>query len=75
MPSGLFEQLRAWVENGTAPEHSSMNFTAPDGSNQTRILCPYPQTALYDSNCGGSATFQCWSCVDATAPGLSLNSS
>lgn len=66
-PSGLFEQLRAWVENGTAPDHTPVNVTVLDGTMQRRILCPYPQTARFDEEgCENSDDASCWSCADAS---------
>ncbi|POS71427.1 tannase and feruloyl esterase [Diaporthe helianthi] len=40
-PTSLFDQLRAWVENGTAPEESPVEITDLAGATQSRILCPY----------------------------------
>ncbi|KAK4129730.1 tannase and feruloyl esterase [Parathielavia appendiculata] len=62
-PTSLFDQLRAWVENGTAPEQTPVDIKALDGSTHHRILCPYPQTARFDKEaCGDPADTQCWSC-------------
>jgi hypothetical protein len=62
-PTSLFEQLRAWVENGTAPESSPFEVTGLDGETQNRTLCSYPQTAELDKTCGDPASAACWSCV------------
>ncbi|KAF2470902.1 tannase and feruloyl esterase [Lindgomyces ingoldianus] len=62
-PLSLFDQLRAWVENGTAPESSPMSFPGPNGKVQQRILCPLPQKAKYDSGCRDPAKVECWSCI------------
>jgi hypothetical protein len=62
-PTNLFAQLRAWVENGTAPGPSPVNITDREGGLQPRILCPYPQKARLDEKCGNSSLIDCWSCV------------
>ncbi|KAI1765704.1 tannase and feruloyl esterase [Hypoxylon sp. FL1150] len=61
-PLNLFQQLRAWVENGTAPEDSPVSFTDDSGVTHNRIVCPYPQEANYDASCGAPADRVCWSC-------------
>ncbi|GJC87405.1 putative feruloyl esterase ARB_07085 [Colletotrichum liriopes] len=61
-PTGLFDQLRAWVENGTAPDQVPVTVTDPKGAMQSRILCPYPQKAILDQNCGVAAEARCWLC-------------
>lgn len=61
-PEGLFDQLRAWVENGTAPQKTVAGLTDVDGRKQDRIWCPYPQKATYDVECGDAGQFECWSC-------------
>jgi hypothetical protein len=67
-PSSLFEQLRAWVENGTAPAHTPVNVTVLDGTTQHRIICPYPQKAKFDGDsCENDADASCWSCADASS--------
>lgn len=62
-PSGLFEQLRAWVENGTAPEHAKVELTGPGGELQHRIVCPYPRRPSFSNSCGEAAVETCWPCV------------
>lgn len=64
-PEGLFEQLRAWVENGTAPEQTPIKITNIDGEEQNRVLCPYPQKPEFDTGCGNSGDSECWACADA----------
>jgi hypothetical protein len=61
-PTGLFDQLRAWVENGTAPEHTAVEIRDLQGAVNHRILCPYPQKAVFDKDCGVAAAARCWSC-------------
>jgi len=63
-PSNLFEQLRAWVENGTTPQQTPVDVTVKDGSLQHRIVCPYPQTATFDKKrCRDATSASCWSCT------------
>ncbi|KAK1655113.1 Tannase/feruloyl esterase [Colletotrichum phormii] len=61
-PISLFDQLRAWVENGTAPDHTPFKVTISGGDVQDRILCPYPQKAVVDPTCDRTLGTQCWSC-------------
>ncbi|KAH7113298.1 Tannase/feruloyl esterase [Dendryphion nanum] len=65
-PTSLFSQLRAWVENGTVPEHTPIKVNAKDGTTHNRILCPYPQKAQLTA-CRDPADAECWSCVGATS--------
>jgi len=61
----LFDQLRAWVENGTTPGAVPVEVTGLDGEVQKRVLCPYPQSAEHNTNgTFGVAAAGCWSCVD-----------
>ncbi|KAH7114657.1 Tannase/feruloyl esterase [Dactylonectria macrodidyma] len=62
-PTSLFDQLRAWVENGTAPESSPYTITDQTGATQNRILCPYPEKAVFDTTCRDSAKATCFSCA------------
>ncbi|KAH7141894.1 Tannase/feruloyl esterase [Dactylonectria macrodidyma] len=62
-PEALFSQLRGWVENGTEPESSPVVVTTPDNTTQQQILCPYPQTALFDASCTNKNSTTCWSCI------------
>ncbi|KAH6632833.1 Tannase/feruloyl esterase [Chaetomium tenue] len=61
-PTSLFDQLRAWVENGTAPDSSPVQVTDLEGAVGERILCPYPQKAIFDRDCGVAGERRCWSC-------------
>lgn len=71
-PTGLFAQLRAWVENGTAPGPSPGRVTDLEGEVRPRVLCPYPQKARLDKECESDSSAAavgpespgCWSCVD-----------
>jgi feruloyl esterase len=57
------EAIRAWVEDGQAPERLVAHKLADDGEEvvMTRPVCPYPQVAVYDG--GGdpddAASFSC----------------
>ena len=43
------EAIRAWVEDGRAPERLLASKLGQDGQpTMTRPLCPYPQVAVYD---------------------------
>ncbi|EAQ83412.1 hypothetical protein CHGG_09816 [Chaetomium globosum CBS 148.51] len=65
-PTSLFDQLRTWVENGTAPEHTPVDVKVLDGSIQHRIVCPYPQVAKFqEKGCEDPAEASCWSCEAA----------
>ncbi|GJC86075.1 putative feruloyl esterase ARB_07085 [Colletotrichum liriopes] len=60
-PTGLFQQLRNWVENGTAPEKTPIKITVGNTTHD-RILCPYPQTSVFSKECGDVSKDKCWSC-------------
>ncbi|KAI0447300.1 Tannase/feruloyl esterase [Xylaria telfairii] len=64
-PSGLFEQLRLWVESGEAPETSPINVTDITGSQVlgSRVLCPYPQKQRLIERCTDTAAAKCWGCT------------
>ena len=56
------EAIRAWVEDGSAPERLVASKYAPDGtSTMTRPVCPYPQVAVYDGtgDPNDEASFAC----------------
>lgn len=61
-PIAMFEQLRAWVEEGVAPNDTPVEFTDAEGTEWSRILCPFPQEAKYQSACGDATDASCWSC-------------
>ncbi|KAH8893021.1 tannase and feruloyl esterase [Thozetella sp. PMI_491] len=61
-PQTMFAQLRAWVENGTAPETTPVSITDLEGKTQDRILCPYPQQQVFNESCGDAGNAECWSC-------------
>ncbi|KAF4446542.1 hypothetical protein F53441_9829 [Fusarium austroafricanum] len=62
-PEALFDQLRAWVENGTEPVSSPVVVAKPDNTTQQQILCPYPQKARFDTSCSAKNSTTCWSCA------------
>ncbi|AEO68166.1 uncharacterized protein THITE_2117584 [Thermothielavioides terrestris NRRL 8126] len=71
-PASLFEQLRAWVESGVAPEQTPVNVTVLGGAVQSRILCPYPQVAKFDNaRCRDRVDVSCWSCSSGPSRGWS----
>jgi len=63
-----FPQLVNWVENGVAPT-SILNSTTVGGVPRTRLLCPYPQTAIYNGtgNTNDAANFHCGGDLETTA--------
>ncbi|KAH7305195.1 Tannase/feruloyl esterase [Stachybotrys elegans] len=62
LPIHLFEGLRAWVENGTAPEHSPVTITNLEGGIEERIICPYPQKPTFNESCAETGSRECWTC-------------
>ena len=61
-PTSLFDQLRAWVENGTAPEQTSVKVQDMEGVVHDRVLCPYPQKTVLKKGCKSPGKGHCWSC-------------
>ncbi|KAI0111300.1 Tannase/feruloyl esterase [Nemania sp. FL0031] len=64
-PSNLFQQLRLWVENGTAPETTPINVTDATGFQVlgSRVLCPYPQQQQLINGCDDTSAAKCWTCT------------
>ncbi|KAJ9210229.1 hypothetical protein DTO166G4_8157 [Paecilomyces variotii] len=60
-PTTLFDALRTWVENGTAPEFLPVQVNGTGGVEQDRILCPYPAKAT--SRGGNGSHNGTWQCV------------
>src|SRR5262249_16721536 len=58
-PVALFETMVNWVENGVAPD----SILAQGGAvpTRTRLLCPFPQEAIYIGSCStdNAANFYC----------------
>ncbi|KAE8328154.1 Tannase/feruloyl esterase [Aspergillus sergii] len=46
-PTTIFNALRRWVENGTAPETLPVEYARPEGEPLHRIVCPYLAQAKY----------------------------
>ncbi|KAL8323979.1 hypothetical protein RB597_008759 [Gaeumannomyces tritici] len=64
-PVALFSQLRAWVENGTAPAstgHELLNEVT--GKIDNRLACPFPHKPRFDEGCGDVGREACWSCPE-----------
>ena len=63
-----FSQLVNWVENGVAPEQI-INTTTVGGVQRTRLLCPYPQRAVYNGtgDTNNAANFHCGGDLETTA--------
>ncbi|KAL5339315.1 Tannase/feruloyl esterase [Aspergillus crustosus] len=49
-PSTIFDDMVDWVERGQAPDYLPASFTDEDGVEQSRILCPYPERAVYNKS-------------------------
>ncbi|KAI0005655.1 tannase and feruloyl esterase [Xylariaceae sp. FL0662B] len=62
-PTMVFDALRAWVENGTVPGTLPTALIDADGKRNDRILCPYPERAIFVEECGNSANATCFTCV------------
>ena len=52
-----FDALVNWVENGVAPDQIDVTI-----SGKGRRLCPYPQNAIYDPQCGDTTKASCYHC-------------
>ncbi|KAK1461068.1 hypothetical protein CMEL01_14704 [Colletotrichum melonis] len=63
-PTGLFEQLRNWVENGTAPDQTPIQISVGNATHN-RILCPYPEKSIFNDGCGDASKAECWSCSES----------
>ncbi|KAH7303832.1 Tannase/feruloyl esterase [Stachybotrys elegans] len=58
-PTRLFEALRAWVEEGIAPQNVVIDVPG-NGSREERVICPYPQKVrASQSRRPGSVKFYC----------------
>ncbi|KAL4779613.1 tannase and feruloyl esterase-domain-containing protein [Aspergillus varians] len=47
-PSTIFDDMVAWVEKGRVPRSLPASFADKDGAKNERILCPYPEKAVYN---------------------------
>ncbi|KAI5921178.1 Tannase/feruloyl esterase, partial [Camillea tinctor] len=61
-PTTVFDALRAWVENGTAPHSLPTTFIDGYGRTNNRILCPYPERAILREDCGNTTDTACFVC-------------
>ncbi|OTB16630.1 hypothetical protein K445DRAFT_365978 [Daldinia sp. EC12] len=62
-PTTVFDALRAWVENGTIPGSLPTVLTDAYGRKRDRIICPYPERALFEQECGDPANTSCFICA------------
>ncbi|QDS72107.1 hypothetical protein FKW77_003629 [Venturia effusa] len=60
-PSGIFESLIKWVEEGQVPDLLEVDMSSRLGFTKTRILCPYPQRSKYkgSGNAYDANSFEC----------------
>ncbi|KAF4542029.1 uncharacterized protein LTHEOB_8183 [Lasiodiplodia theobromae] len=61
-PTTIFDQMRAWVENGTVPETIPISFQNSKNETQNRILCPLPLKTTFNASCGDGSKAECFSC-------------
>lgn len=47
----LFDQLRAWVEDGTAPDGLPVTITKRDKSKMKQVICAWPKKAVFGNRC------------------------
>ncbi|KAI1140286.1 tannase and feruloyl esterase [Hypoxylon sp. FL0543] len=61
-PEALFDQLRLWVENGTAPVASPVKIQS-NSTTTDEVLCPYPKKASFQrASTDLSFTAGYWTC-------------
>ncbi|KAL4881254.1 Tannase/feruloyl esterase [Aspergillus karnatakaensis] len=60
-PSTIFDDMVAWVEQEREPNSLPVSFTDGQGIRQDRVLCPYPERAVYDGN-GDTASSSSYFC-------------
>ncbi|KAI1496316.1 Tannase/feruloyl esterase [Biscogniauxia marginata] len=56
----LFIVLRAWVENGMAPNNLPTTFTNGYRKINNRIICLYPERAIFKEDCGSTNDTACF---------------
>ena len=61
-PITTFDAMRAWVENGIAPDTLPVAFNDTAGTLNERFLCPYPTRTLYNATCGDGTIAECFFC-------------
>jgi hypothetical protein len=63
-PTSTWQALVDWVEKGNAPDSLDISFKSSlDGTDQERILCPYPQKATLLSNSVDKSTAAAYECT------------
>jgi feruloyl esterase len=62
VPAGhqTVEKLVQWVETGESPK-AVISTDPPNGSNRSRLLCPWPKTAVYTG--GNNAVWSSYVCA------------
>ncbi|KAM5360636.1 hypothetical protein ACJZ2D_013596 [Fusarium nematophilum] len=65
-PTATRDALLAWVGNGTAPNSLLIKFTDPEGQEQTRIACPYPERPVWKEGESGKHgnVLDSWQCEE-----------
>ncbi|KAL5343093.1 tannase and feruloyl esterase-domain-containing protein [Aspergillus crustosus] len=61
-PIHLFNQLRAWVESGTAPGASPVSIRLPGNETMEQIICPVPLKAVRRDHNEGEEERGSWKC-------------
>ena len=61
-PDSTFSALRAWVEEGVAPDSLAYNQADADGAESEWIACSYPHKLTFEPSCGDAALAKCYSC-------------
>ncbi|KAK2605600.1 hypothetical protein N8I77_008426 [Diaporthe amygdali] len=62
-PTTIFDQMRAWVENGTVPETLPISFTSAKNETYHRIVCPLPLKTTFNATCGDGTKAECFHCA------------
>ena len=69
-PSTIFDDLVNWVEEGQVPRSLPASFTDARNVRYNRMICPYPERAIYDGT--GDPTLR--SSYSCSADGLAFHS-
>ncbi|KAL4768872.1 Tannase/feruloyl esterase [Aspergillus nidulans var. acristatus] len=69
-PSTIFDHMVDWVEKGQVPGSLPASFTDARNVRHNRMICPYPERAIYDGN-GDPTLSSSYSC---SADGLAFHS-
>ncbi|KAI1638081.1 Tannase/feruloyl esterase [Biscogniauxia mediterranea] len=59
-PTTVFDAMRAWIENGTAPESLPTIFIDVYKRTNNRVICPYPERAVLKEDCGRTTDSACF---------------